>query len=127
MVVRYPHVVEVQLTGIKSSPTDTAHLWSQSEAGGALLDDEAPEFRSPVVGGLRAGKECHPERHVGPGIGDECLGTVDQPTAVLPFGPGADGAGVGTRIRLGQPEGAEYPSLGQGPQPAFALAVVAEQ
>ena len=80
-----------------------------------------------ALGGLGAGQQRHPERHVGPGVGDERLATVDEPAAVAPLGPGADAAGVGAGVRLGEPEGAEHPSLGQRAQPALALGVVAEQ
>ncbi len=43
------------------------------------------------------------------------------------FGPGADAAGVGAGVGLGQAEGTEGAPLGQGPQPPLALLVVAEE
>ena len=78
-------------------------------------------------GRLGAGEQRHAERHVGAGVGDERLATVDQPAAVAPLRPRADAARVGTRIGLGQTERAEDASLGQRSQPALSLRVVAEQ
>ena len=75
----------------------------------------------------RAGQQRHAEGHVGAGVGDERLLAVDHPAAVAPLGPGADAAGVGTGVGLGQAEGPERPALGQRSQPALPLLVVAEQ
>ena len=77
--------------------------------------------------GLRAGQQGDAERHVGPCVGDERLAAVDQPAAVAPFGPGADPPCVGTGVGLGEPERAQRPPLGQGPQPALPLLVVPEE
>ena len=80
-----------------------------------------------AVGRLGAGQQRHAERHVGAGVGDERLAAVDQPAAVAALGPGADAARVGAGVGLGQAERAEHASLGQRPQPALALRVVAEE
>ena len=81
----------------------------------------------PSSSPVDAGQQRHAEGHVGAGVGDEGLAAVDQPAAVLRLGPGADAAGVGTGVGLGEPERAEHAALGQRPQPALALLVVAEQ
>ena len=127
VLVGHPDVVEVELAGVEAAPADAAHLRSHGEAGRVLLHDEAGEAGLTAVDGLGARQQRDAERHVGPGVGDEGLATVDQPAAVAPFGPGADAAGVGTGVGLGEPEGAERPSLGQRPQPALALVVVPEE
>ncbi len=77
--------------------------------------------------GRRAGQQGHPERHVRAGVGDEGLLAVDHPAAVARFGAGADAAGVGSGIGLGQAERTERPALGQRPEPTLALVVVAEE
>ena len=94
--------------------------------GGVLLDHEGRELRCLRLG-RRAGQQRHAEGHVGAGVGDERLPAVDHPAAVAPLGPGADAAGVGTGVGLGQAEGAERPALRQRSEPALPLLVVAEQ
>ena len=51
---------------------------------------------------------------------------MSQPPS-LRHRPGLDAPGVGAGVGLGEPEGTERPALGQRPQPALALLVVAEQ
>ena len=80
-----------------------------------------------LLGRLGAREQRHAERHVGAGVGDERLATVDQPAAVAPLRPRADAARVGTGVGLGQTERTEGASLGQRSQPPLALRVVAEQ
>ena len=41
---------------------------------------------------LGAGQQRHPERHVGAGVGDERLPTVDQPATIAPHRPRGDAA-----------------------------------
>ena len=82
-------------------------------------------FRSSA-GPMRARRVTPNDMSV-PALEMKVFATVDQPAAVLPLGPGADATGVGSGIGLGEPEGAEHPSLGQRPQPALPLGVVAEQ
>ena len=116
VVVGDPHVVEEQLAGVEAPPADAAHLRAHREAGRVLLDDEARERRPAVLGRLGAGEQRHAERHVGAGVGDERLATVDQPAAVAPLGARADAARVGTGVGLGQAERAER----RVPRPAVA-------
>ena len=113
--------------GCRAPPADAAHLRAHGEAGRVLLDDEARKPRLAPAVGLRPRQQRDPERHVRSCVGDERLATVDQPAAVAPLGPGADPACVGTGVGLGEPERAERPPLGQGPQPALSLLVVPEE
>ena len=127
VIVGDPDVVEEQLAGVETPPADAAHLRAHGEAGGVLLHDEARERRPLPLARLGAGQQRHPERHVGAGVGDERLPTVDQPATVAPYRPGADAARVRARIGLGQTERAEDASLGQRSQPTLSLRVVAEE
>ena len=127
VIVGDPDVVEEQLAGVETAPADAAHLRAHGEAGGVLLHDEARERRRLPLARLGAGQQRHPERHVGAGVGDERLPTVDQPATVAPHRPRADAARVRTRIGLGQAERAEDASLGQRSQPTLSLRVVAEE
>ena len=86
-----------------------------------------PNRGAAVLGRVGAGQQRDAERHVGAGVGDERLATVDQPAAVLLHGSGRDAAGVGAGVGLGQPERTEHPTLGERSQPTLALVVVAEQ
>ena len=95
--------------------------------GVSFSTTKLPIPRSLVVSRPDAGQQGHPERHVGPGVGDEGLPAVDQPAAVVALGAGADATGVGAGVGLGEPECAEDATLGQRSQPALALCVVAEQ
>ena len=127
VIVGDPHVVEGQLARVETAPADAAHLRAHREAGGVLLHDEARERRRLPLARLGARQQRHAERHVGAGVGDERLATVDQPTAVAPHCTRADAARVGTGVGLGQTERAERASLGQRSQPTLALRVGAEQ
>ena len=58
---------------------------------------------------------------VGAGVGDELLGAVDHPLAVVEARAGADVAGVAAGLGLGEAEGAELCARAQVRQIALAL------
>ena len=59
---------------------------------------------------------------LGSGVGDELLRAVDRPLAAVELGPGLGVAGVGARLRLGEPERAELaPRAEVGHQVALLL------
>jgi hypothetical protein len=66
-------------------------------------------------------------RDLGPRVGDELLGAVHDPGAVLQARPGADVARVRAGLGLGEPEGAELAPRAQVGQPALALLGRAEE
>jgi hypothetical protein len=119
------HVVEEQLAGVEGAPADAAQLLAPLVPGRVALDDEAAE-PGPAVGVLaRAGEHGHAEAHVGAGVGDERLLTVDEPAAVDLLGAGADGRRVRAGAGLGEAERAEGAAFGKWPEPPLLLRVVA--
>ncbi len=64
---------------------------------------------------------------LGPGVGDELLGAVDHPLAVLEPRPRAEVGGVRTGLGLGQPEGPELAAGAEVGKQALLLLVGAEQ
>ena len=91
-------------------------------AGRAVGDEQVGDL---VVAG--AGGDHDHAGDVGAGVGDELLGAVDHPLAVLEPRARADVAGVRARLRLGQPERAELAPRGQLRQPVALLLLGAEQ
>ena len=75
---------------------------------------------SPSAG---PGGDRDQRRDVGAGVGDERLGAVDHPLAVVQHGAGLGRAGVRTRLRLGQPEAGERAAGDEVGQPALLLLV----
>ncbi len=63
---------------------------------------------------------------VGAGVGDELLGAVDHPVAVVELRGGLRRAGIGAATRLGQTERAQRASTGQLRQPFLLLRLAAE-
>ena len=73
-----------------------------------------------------AGGDGDQRGDVGARVGDERLGAVDHPLAVVEHGAGLGGAGVGAGLGLGQPEAGERPAGDEVGQPPLLLLVGAE-
>ena len=76
-------------------------------AGRAVRDDAGWRSRSSPVCRAGDGRDRDDAGDVGAGVGDELLGAVDHPLAVLQARARAHVAGVRARLGLGQAEGAE--------------------
>ena len=91
-------------------------------AGRAVGHDEVRDLlRAVAASPVTAVMETSPG-DVGAGVGDELLGAVDHPLAVLQARPRACVAGVRARLRLGQSEGAERLPRAQPRQPLLSSA-----
>ena len=128
VVVGHPDVVEEQLAGVEAPPADAAHLRAHGEAGRVLLDDEARVRRRARRRPTRCGRAASRRTTCRcPALEMNVLRPLISQPPSRALGPGADAAGVGAGVGLGQPERAERASLGQRSQPALALRVVAEE
>ncbi|MNI43092.1 hypothetical protein D3C73_974120 [compost metagenome] len=130
MVGRQHAIFEEQFIGGRSAPTDLLQLAPQTETGGIGRQDKVGDFLAPVV--PRAGNCCDHDRtgDVGPRIGDEGLGTIDDPLTVSQNGTGLDIGGVRACIRLGQPNAADLRPVDDGAQVTLLLrrsAIVVDQ
>ena len=85
-------------------------------------DDQVGDL---VVAGPRG--DADDAGDVRPGVGDELLGAVDRPLAVVQRGARADVAGVRARLGLGQPERAEDLARRQARHPLLLLLLGPEQ
>ncbi len=95
----------------------------EGEALPALLHDEGGDAPGADVGGGDG------ENHVGvrhAAVGDKDLLAVEQPVVALVDGGGLGAARVGAGVGLGEAEGADLLTLGQGNQIFFLLLLGAE-
>ena len=117
------HVVEDQLGGGGGADAHLVVVVAELEALPALLHDEGGDAPGADVGG-GDGKD-----HVGVrlgGVGDEDLAAVEQVVVALVHGGGLGAAGVGAGVGLGQAEGADLLTPGQGHQVLLLLLLGAE-
>ena len=128
VVVGHPHVVEEQLARVEAAPADAAHLRAHREARAcpsrrrSSRTSAAPP--SPVS--VRASSVTPNDMSV-PALEMNVLRPLISQPPSRRSARGADAAGVGAGVGLGEPERAERASLGERSQPALALRVVAEQ
>src|SRR5262249_37305049 len=117
-------VAEAQRSRVRRIPAHLAIRLARLIPRGAVRDDQVGDLAlgraavtaaavfAPAGAGHR-GDHDH-ARDVGSRVGDELLGAVDDPLAVLERGAGARVAGVRAGLRLGQPERAEALAAAQG-------------
>ena len=128
VLVGHPDVVEVQLPGVEAAPADAPHLRSHGETGGVLLDDEAgvTSAAAPSAASVRASSVTPNDMSV-PALEMKVLRPlISQPPSrrrARVRMPRASEPASGSV----SPNAPERPPLGQRPQPALALGVVAEE
>ena len=115
-------VLERQRPGVGRVPAHLAVRRPLLVARRAVLDDQVGDL---VVAG--AGGDRDVAGDVRAGVGDELLGAVDHPLAVLERGARAGVAGVRARLGLRQPERAELAPRAQVGQQPLLLLLGAEQ
>ena len=121
-LLRHPAVREGQRARVRRVPAHLAVRLALLVAGRAVRDDQVGDL---VV--ARPRRDADDAGDVGARVGDELLGAVDHPVAVVAARAGADVAGVGARLGLGQPEGAELAPRGQVRHPLLLLLLGPEQ
>src|SRR3712207_7322452 len=121
MIRRPPRSTLFPYTTLFRSPAHLAVRLALLVAGRPVGHDEA---RDLVVLGARGDR--HDPGDVGSRVGDELLGAVDHPVAVVAPRARARVAGVRARLGLGQAERAEPLARAQLRQPLALLLLVAE-
>jgi hypothetical protein len=100
-------VVEGEAVGVAGVPSELAVGRIDAVTGRALLNHDRGDRRPAAAGLARDRGDGDAPRDVGAGVGDEGLGAVDDPVAIIELRPRLAGARVGARLRLGQAEGPE--------------------
>ena len=119
-------VLEGERPGVGGVPAHLAVGLADLVAGGAVGDDQVGDLLAPVdLAGDGGDRDAAGD--LGAGVGDELLGAVDRPLAVGELGAGADVAGVGAGLGLGQAEGGEALAAAQPRQPFVLLLVAAPE
>ena len=121
-LLRHAAVRERQRPRVGRVPAHLAVRLALLVARRAVRDDQVGDL---VVAGARG--DADDAGDVGARVGDELLGAVDHPVAVVAARAGADVAGVRARLGLGQPERAELAPRGQVGHPLLLLLLGAEQ
>ena len=121
-VLRHAAVGEGQRPRVRRVPAHLAVRLALLVARRPVRHDQVGDL---VVAGAR--RDADDAGDVGARVGDELLGAVDHPVAVVAARAGADVAGVRARLGLGQPEGAELAPRGQVRHPLLLLLLGAEQ
>ena len=119
-------VGEGQAMGVGGVPAELVVGRLDVEAGRSRGDDDGRDLGLAVVAHAGASRHGDERGDVGAGVGDEGLGTVDHPFAVVELGLGAGGTGVGARAGLGETEARERASGDQVGQPGVLLLLGAE-
>ncbi len=106
VALRHAAVLEAERPCVGGVPAHLAVGLSGLVAGRPVGHDQVGDLLAPV--GLAGdGGDRDAAGDVGPRVGDELLGAVDDPLAVLELGGGPHVAGIRAGLRLGQPEGGE--------------------
>ena len=125
ILFRHPHVVEAQRMGIRGVPADLVVGGFRGESRRRHRDqDRGDLFLTIALAGH--GRDGDQLGDVGAGVGDELLGAVDHPLAVVELRGGLGRAGVGAAPRFGETERAQSTTTGQLRQPFPLLLVGAE-
>src|SRR5699024_4351591 len=116
VLLGHAHVLEQQRVGVGGVPAHLVVPGQGGEPGSVGGDDDAGQLRCGAAVGTGAlpgdGGDGDQGGDGGAGVGDELLGPVQHPLPVLEPGRGAGAAGVGTGLRLGEPEGGELLAAG---------------
>jgi hypothetical protein len=134
---RHATVREGERARIRGIPAHLPVGLSRLVAGGAVGDDQVRDLTlvcralaaAAVLSATRAGHrgDHHHARYIRAGVGDELLGAVDDPLAILERRASARVAGVRAGFGLGQPEGAESLAAAQSRHPLLLLLLGPEQ
>ena len=111
--------VEEELGGVGLVLADLVELASAAEALHAGLDPEQRDAASAL--GLRVGAGSHHHQVGGVPVGDEGLGSVEDPVVAVAYGGGLQRREVGATGRLGHADGREDLAGHEARQPALAL------
>ena len=107
--------------GVGGMPAELVVGRLDGEARRTARHQDRRDLRLAVRRRAGARRHGHDGGDVGAGVGDEGLGTVDDPLIAVEAGLGAGGAGVGAGLGLGQAEGRERATGHQVGQPALLL------
>ena len=119
----YLHIIKDQLSGRGGADTHLVIVVAKLESLPALLHNEGGDAPGADVRG-GDGKD-----HIGVrlgGVGDEDFAAVEQPVVALVHGGGLGAAGIGAGVGLGEAEGANFFTSGQGHQIFLLLLLGAE-
>lgn len=90
----YAAVLEDQLDRIRGPQSQLAVSWTNVEPGGAGGDDQVGEAPDALLAVGDGGDDIHAGERA---VGDETLGAVDHPLAVIEAGRGLDSTGGPSR------------------------------